>query len=218
MKLEALKRTSTGQWLVIAAITLPLFNFMFPHVAYAQGTSELDTPTFEIKIDSDRIARFISTQGFITLESDENLETVTSQIETDPLALRKELLRKYFTEVRPSRLVDYVDVLAEQEQWRKITAIAFVESTMCKNHDYNNCWGITYSKGLAKYPTLKEGIVDTNRVLMKSYASKTYEQMNGIYVQPKNPRWVRGANQIELELDKHVEPRNNQNNQLAKAN
>jgi hypothetical protein len=78
-----------------------------------------------------------------------------------------------------------------------------VESTFCKHHYYNNCWGITYSSGLAKYPTLDDAIIDTNRVLDKFYANKTYEQMNCVYVQPCNPRWLRGVYQIEAELDKH---------------
>lgn len=166
--------------------------------AHAQESTAI--PTFEINITTEKISK-------IVLENFGELETVASTAESDPLQTRKEALKKYFTEVRPSPLANYVDVLAEQPQWRKITAIAFVESTMCKRHYYNNCWGITYSRGLAKYPSFAEAIVDTNRVLEKSYADKTYEQMNGIYVQPKNPRWVRGANQIEAELNKHVEPK-----------
>lgn len=177
--------------LVSAVVLLP---------AHAVKASESTAnSTFEIKITTEKISKLI-------LENFGELETIKSS-NIDPLKSRKEALQKYFTEVRPSALVNYVDVLAEQSQWRKIIAISFVESTMCKRHYYNNCWGITYRSGLAKYPSFAEAIVDTNRVLEKRYSDKTYEQMNGVYVQPKNPNWLRGAKQIEAELDTHVEPR-----------
>lgn len=176
-------------WAAIAVIAL-----LPVHIAQAEET----IPTIEIKITTEKISKLV-------LEAFGDVETIESS--ADPLKARKEALAKYFTEVRPSPLVNYVDLLAEQPQWRKITALAFVESTMCKRHYYNNCWGITYRSKLAKYPTFAEAIIDTNRVLMKSYADKTYEQMNGVYVQPKNPNWLRGAKQIEAELDTHVEPR-----------
>lgn len=202
--MKKLLRSATNKWLLLAFLAVPVLQIAFPSAAYAQTVA---SPTFEIKTNSTKLS-IITAFGTITLEDDGTLEIVKSNTEiVDPIAERKVALKKYLTEVRPSRLAEYADVLAEQPEWRKIVAISFVESTFCKRHYFNNCWGITYRSGLARYPSLKEAIVDTNRVLVKSYSDKTYEQMNGVYVQPKNPNWLRGAKMIETELDIHVEPK-----------
>ena len=206
MKLLELARTPEIERVLIVALTLPLLQLIFPHVAYAQVSKT--NPAFEIKIEESQTSQSIANGPVIILENEGELTTIISSYERDLLHERKQLLRKYLTEVRPSPLAAYVDVLAVQPHWRRIVAISFVESTMCKRHYYNNCWGITYSRGLAKYPTFKEAIVDTNRVLEK-YSNRTYRQMNGVYVQPYNPSWGRGVEQIEAELDKFVEPRVN---------
>ena len=203
MALKPLLRTDSGQWILIAVSAIPLLQLSFPHLAYAEGLAQ--KPTFEIKIESQIVEKLISGQPQILIDA----STVALASEIDPLSTRKQNLYRYFTEIRPSPLANYVDILAEQPQWRKIIAISFVESTMCKRNYFNNCWGITYRTGLAKYPSFAEAIIDANRVLAKSYANSTYRQMNCVYVQPCNSRWVNGALQIETELDEYVETRVN---------
>lgn len=208
MKLETLVRSMVGKTVVLVAIAMPLLQLIFPHVSVAQAADLKANQTFQIKIENDKLAKFIDTVNISTTElKGGTVSTVESQIPVDPCAERREKLYKYFTEVRPSRFANHVDTLACQEHWRKVTAIAFVESTLGKYCYYNNCWGITYSSGLAKFKTLDEGIVTHNNLIAKRYAKKTYQQMNCVYVVPCNRAWVNGALQIEAELDRYVEPR-----------
>jgi len=196
MNLAMLARSETARSLILATLLAALLPLLMPNIAHGAGVVRTaDEPTFEIKISKYNLSQINS-----LFNKDKD------PIEVDPVALRKESLRKYFTEVRPSRFVGSVDTLAEQPHWRKVIAISFVESTLGKRCYFNNCWGITYSSGLAKFKTLDEGIKVHNDLIARRYADKTYQQMNCVYVQPCNPRWVKGVLQIEAELDKYVEP------------
>jgi len=199
MKLEAIHRTSLGQRLLLVMIGLPVLALTFPNIAAAQRQTSLQTnTTFEIKIEKDSLIEIINSLSVDTTEIQaDELELIASKIQADALQARKDALHKYFTEVRPSKFVNSVDTLAALPHWRQVTAIAFVESTLGKRcFAENNCWGISPGGKLAKYKTLEEGMKAHNDLIARRYSEKTYQQMNCVYVQPCNPRWVKGTLQI----------------------
>ena len=209
MKLDTLNRTTVGKTAVGLAILLAVLQLLVPNVTLAQSAQATNIQTFEIKIDNDKLISFLESVNITTTDvKNDNPVTVESQLPADPCEERREKLYAYFTQIRPSRFANHVETLACQENWRRVTAIAFVESTLGQACNYNNCWGITRKDGkLARYKSLDEGIVAHNDLIARRYANKTYQQMNCIYVVPCNPRWLKGALQIEKELDLHIEPR-----------
>lgn len=86
----------------------------------------------------------------------------------DPLEKRKEFLEQYLT-ARNSVLADHVDALSEQSQWKLIIAISRAESSFCKHHQTNNCWGIGGAWNMKKYANYDEAIADVNRILEQHY-------------------------------------------------
>lgn len=114
------------------------------------------------------------------------------------IAQRAEKL-KLFLQERNSPFADYADVLAAQPHWKLMLAIAFAESTLGKNCVNNNCSNIGVKPGhpmWRKYPTYKEWLIDFNSLLERRYKNWTLEEMNGVYVQPKNPNWMLATKQI----------------------
>jgi hypothetical protein len=114
------------------------------------------------------------------------------------LQKRTEAVSKYLSS-KNSPLLKYADVIAAQKHWKLILAISNAESGMGKHCANNNCSGIGVAPGAStwrEYRTLKDWIVDFNNLLEKRYRGWTLEQMNGVYVQPKNPNWMLATKQV----------------------
>ena len=86
----------------------------------------------------------------------------------DPLKDRKEFLQAYLSN-KNSVLADHVDALSEQTQWKLIIAISRAESSFCKRHEANNCWGIGGAWNMKQYKSYDEAIADVNRILEQHY-------------------------------------------------
>lgn len=122
--------------------------------------------------------------------------------EAERMALRKEKLRAYLT-AKKTPFVEASDIIAEQKHWKLILAISFAESTFGRNCVDNNCSNIGVKPGHPywhKYATLGDWVKDFNRLLERRYSNWTLEQMNGVYVQPKNPNWMAATRQVLEEL------------------
>mgnify|MGYP001608921987 CR=1 FL=1 len=118
------------------------------------------------------------------------------------MALRKEKLRAYLTSKKTS-FVEATDIIAEQKHWKLILAISFAESTFGRNCVDNNCSNIGVKPGheyWRKYDSLGGGVKDFNKLLERKYSDWTLEEMNGVYVQPKNPNWLMATRQVLEDL------------------
>ncbi len=118
------------------------------------------------------------------------------------MATRKEKLRAYLTS-KKTPFVEAADIIAEQKHWKLILAISFAESTFGRNCVDNNCSNIGVKPGhpyWRKYATLGDWVKDFNRLMERRYSNWTLEQMNGVYVQPKNPNWLLATRQVLEEL------------------
>ncbi|MDE2312474.1 MAG: hypothetical protein KGJ93_05325 [Patescibacteria group bacterium] len=100
-----------------------------------------------------------------------------------------------------SPLADYVPQLVSKDNWKQVIAISFVESNMCVHDYYYNCSGIGGQDYLRKYHDFGEWIDDMSNLLDQRYQDWTFDQMNGVYVQPKSKNWAYGAKKIKAELD-----------------
>lgn len=131
------------------------------------------------------------------------LEALQEYLQTQATAAaldgRKVKLAAYLKE-KNSPLAGEAGTIAEQDHWKLILAISFAESTLGKRCYYNNCSGIGGSN-IRAYKSLKNWILDFNRLLEKRYKGDTLEQMCGVYVQPCNPNWLLATRQILSELD-----------------
>lgn len=124
----------------------------------------------------------------------------------DPLEKRKEFLEQYLT-ARNSVLADHVDALSEQSQWKLIIAISRAESSFCKHHQTNNCWGIGGAWNMKKYANYDEAIADVNRILEQHYIAAGLNSPKKIvnkWVGHPNENWE-SAVQQELDNLKDVE-------------
>jgi hypothetical protein len=89
----------------------------------------------------------------------------------DPLEKRKEFLEEYLR-AKKSPLADHVDTISEQSQWKLIIAISRAESSFCKRHRVNNCWGIGGAWNLRSYENYDLAVEDVNRILETYYISR----------------------------------------------
>src|SRR3989338_6344991 len=129
MKLEKLTRTIVGRRFMLVALLIAVLHLTFPHLGIAQAKEIGINQTFEIKIKAEKLKEFFDN---LSITASAETETVIADAQNLVLQNRKELLYRYFTEIRPSRFANHVDTLAEQPEWRKVMAIAFVESTLGK--------------------------------------------------------------------------------------
>ncbi len=126
-----------------------------------------------------------------------------ADIAADTKAERKEKLRAYYTSKGSPFAKDdgALDAFAESKNMKMMVAITFVESTHGKNCYYNNCSGITGSKGLRKYKTRADWVRDFDSILEKRYKNLPPEDYLGLYVQPGSPNWLYGVNQVLDEFE-----------------
>jgi len=118
------------------------------------------------------------------------------------MAIRKERLHTYLKN-KNTPFAEVSDIIAEQKHWKLILAISFAESTFGRNCVDNNCSNIGVKPGhdyWRKYASLGDWVKDFNKLLERRYSDWTLEEMNGVYVQPKNPNWLVATRQILEEL------------------
>jgi hypothetical protein len=122
--------------------------------------------------------------------------------EAELLEQRMEKIQKYLLS-KKSPLAKYSDTIASQKHWKLILAISNAESGFGKHCANNNCSGIGVAPGhltWREYKTMREWVLDFNSLLEKKYKDWTLEQMNGVYVQPKNPNWLLATKQVLEEI------------------
>ena len=127
--------------------------------------------------------------------------TPQQQQETQEKVLAAKL--KTYLKEKNSPFADYADVLAKQSHWKLLLAISFAESSFGKNCVDFNCSNIGVKPGHPywhKYANYGEWMVDFNKLLDQRYGDWTLEQMNGVYVQPKNSNWLLATKQVLSEL------------------
>ena len=115
----------------------------------------------------------------------------------DPLKDRKAFLVTYL-QSKHSELANHVDALSQQTQWKLILAISDAESSYCKRHLYNNCWGIGGAWNLKQYGTMDEAITDVNRILEQKYIDAglvSTSQIEKKWVGYDDPNWEAAVNQ-----------------------
>lgn len=119
---------------------------------------------------------------------------------------RRKFLEKYLRS-KNSVLADHVETLADQSQWRLIVGISRAESSFCKRHAGNNCWGIGGAWNLKKYKNYDEAIIDVNRILESFYVGyglNTPKKIVNKWVGNPSDNWV-SAVQDELNVLKHLD-------------
>ncbi len=124
----------------------------------------------------------------------------------NPLKKRQEFLEKYLKS-KNSVLSEHVEALSEQSQWKLIIAISRAESSFCKRHLNNNCWGIGGAWNLKKYKNYDEAVADVNRILETYYINaglNTPEKIVKKYVGHQSDNWEYAVQQ-ELDNLKDVE-------------
>ncbi|MBI5530494.1 MAG: hypothetical protein HY918_03260 [Candidatus Doudnabacteria bacterium] len=137
-------------------------------------------------------------ESYLNSIAQQNRETKAAE----QLAIRKTKLREYLKS-KKSPFADVADVIAEQKHWKLIMAISFAESTFGRNCVDNNCSNIGVKPGHPywhQYATLADWVKDFNKLLERKYSDWTLEEMNGVYVQPKNPNWLAATRQVLEEL------------------
>lgn len=137
-------------------------------------------------------------ENYLNSVAEENRQVKAAE----QMALRKQKLRAYL-KAKNTPFAEVSDTIAEQKHWKLILAISFAESTFGKNCVDNNCSNIGVKPGHPywhKYATLADWVKDFNRLLERKYSDWTLEEMNGVYVQPKNPNWLAATRQILEEL------------------
>ena len=123
------------------------------------------------------------------------------------LALQKSQLNSFvrgFLESKDSPLAPETNLLLEQKHWKLLIAISAIESQYCKRKIAFNCWGIGGDSAYRKYKNIREAIVDANNLIERWQVRGrwlTVEDMNGHYVVPKNPNWVRVVNKVLIQLE-----------------
>lgn len=138
-------------------------------------------------------------ETYLNALADENQKAKAAET----MAARKEKLKAYLQQ-KKTPFASVSDTIAEQKHWKLILAISFAESTFGKNCVDNNCSNIGVKPGhpyWRKYATLADWVKDFNSLLERKYKDYTLEQMNGVYVQPKNPNWLLATRQILQELE-----------------
>jgi len=123
----------------------------------------------------------------------------SSPTKLEALAKRKSKLEQFLKD-RGSPLAGEAETIADQDHWKLILAISFAESTLGKNCYYFNCSGIGGSD-IKTYKSLKNWILDFNRLLDRRYKGKSLEQMCGVYVQPCTTRWLHATGQVLSALE-----------------
>ena len=139
--------------------------------------------------------------------SDKPRDQIVVAKKEDPAELaRKEFASqiKSYLEGKKSPLAEKTDYLLTKKHWKLLIAISAIESQWCTRKLYLNCWGIGGDYAYRRYATLEEGIDDADALISRWQAKGkwlTVESMNGSYVVPRNPTWVRTVNSVIKDLN-----------------
>lgn len=134
------------------------------------------------------------------------------EVKLKPTPLNEQVTE--FLESKDSPLSSHTSTLLEQEHWKLIVAISAIESSYCKRQRGYNCWGITDASGAYKsYASFDEAIVDANELITRWQARGKWlsiSDMDGHYVVPSNPNWVRVVTSVlsalnQLSCQDHVD-------------
>ena len=163
---------------------------VYPHMVWAAGnqTSSQSANIFEIKITDSNLVNKISNPN----------QTLTiGEIQaTDPLVVN---LQAYLQKNK-SPLQAYTTQLLQHENWKTVLSISFVESHMCIHNLNYNCSGIGGPGHFYAFDDFGGWIDCMSNLLNKRYYGQTFDQMNGVYVQPKSVNWALGSKKIYNEL------------------
>ena len=152
-------------------------------------------------------------EGYLSRLSYEAQKKYTHEKTVEQLMLQIELTNKveqYLLD-NNSPLAGHTKILMQQNNWKKIIALANAESTMCRRFptDSNNCWGVGGNDLWQLGTGLDEGIIAMNRFLntyplrsSKKYSQMDYSEMNGLYKQPPADHWVRNNRVVEDALNR----------------
>ncbi|MCL5435581.1 MAG: hypothetical protein M1275_00680 [Patescibacteria group bacterium] len=154
--------------------------WVFPQAAAAQaaGASESKRLAFEIKL--------------------ENLQSTLDATAARDIPGTKVYILKNYLESKNSPLVDHVETLLLQPNWKVVLSISHAESNMCKYTLGNNCWGIGGAKYHRYYPTFAEGIVDASALIEKYHDGglTTPKTMMRRWVGWNNQSWIAANNLV----------------------
>lgn len=109
---------------------------------------------------------------------------------------RVQAVAEYLRE-KGSPLAEHTEVLLQKKNWKLLIAISRIESQWCTRKVAYNCWGMISNKGYRHYSNYDEAINHASEVIEWWQAKGkwlTVESMNGSYVVPANPNWVRVVN------------------------
>ena len=114
------------------------------------------------------------------------------------------LIRGFLTS-KESPLAPETDFLLQQKHWKLLIAVSAIESQYCKRKIAFNCFGIGWDSAYRHYSSIRAAIQDANDLIEHWQTEHkrwlTVEDMNGSYVVPANPNWVRVVNKVLAELE-----------------
>jgi hypothetical protein len=196
-KIKPLKATyeslSPAYKLAAALVLASLASMVFPHGAYAGEAKP--QPQARLVFEAGDHTQYLSEL--------ENAASLQYRHEAAVQKLRQQLrlaagLEDYL-KARRSPLADYAETIIQQNNWKKIVALANAESSLCKKYIEKtaNCWGVGGSNLWDLGDDLGEGVAAMNRFLNTApskspikYAQMNFDQMNGLYKQPAREHWV----------------------------
>ena len=137
----------------------------------------------------------------------------TATVEPQPEAVQEEqppsteAVVKQYLESKQSPLAAHTEFLLQHEHWKLLIAVSAIESQFCKRKIDFNCWGIGGDSAYRHYKSYEEAITDAHNLIEKWHAKGrwlTVEDMNGSYVVPGNPNWVRVVNHTLEEIESEL--------------
>jgi hypothetical protein len=207
VKIKPLKATyetlSLFYKLIIALLLISLLSIIIPHESYAAENDmvNFNTLTFEA---GDYLAFIDDIQT--EAEKKYNHEVAVAKLQRQ---LKMNTALKNYLVSKNSPLAEFSATLLQQNNWKKILALANAESTMCRRYieSLSNCWGVGGSDLWDMGDNLSEGVVAMNKFLNTApskskvkYSQMNFEQMNGLYKQPPGDHWVYNNLEIYNEL------------------
>ncbi|PIR96683.1 MAG: hypothetical protein COT91_05475 [Candidatus Doudnabacteria bacterium CG10_big_fil_rev_8_21_14_0_10_41_10] len=168
---------------MLASIALSaMLLWVFPNAALAQSVQTTPQLAFEIK--------------------HQNYQESPQPVFPRDIPGNKLFTLKNYLASKNSPLVDHVEILLLQRNWKIVLAISQAESNMCKREIGHNCWGIGGGNH-RKYPSYAEAIVDANDVVQR-YLNRGHtgtKSMMLYYVGWDNQSWVVATQNILYQLN-----------------
>jgi hypothetical protein len=142
-------------------------------------------------------------QNFAKEKISSFIQSWEQDIATQRHIKRREKLRAYLASKGSpfAKEDDTLDAFLLSPYTKLMLGITYAESGFvnCMHH---NCSGIGGSSNFQSYPNHAEWVNALSRLLERRYKNWTIEKMNGVYVQPPNPNWVKAIYQTYRELEK----------------